>query len=349
MPHVKGNKFKPKVDPPAFDPTHQSLGVKSASASQPQPQQQQPSKKRKRQGKATQQPSSVAEAATLPSSGSEVPTEAAGAAAKQRKKKHKQRSVGTSPHAAQGGASSPVACDVEPAIPTIVAPAPRASGAERTVATSNWSALQAKLSADKQQRQQQQRQWKKPRRTEASVAAARGGAGQRLQPMPNASGELGQATHILAMDCEMVGVGPRGSQSVLARWVCVCVGGGGGGGARVTVGCRPLGPRRWAAGGGDRHPPLSPLQGVYGELCWGSRAGHPRQASGAGDRLPHVCQRCEAAGAGPWQGSHSARPVQCCSTPRTTLPWCASLLPSSQVCVQLTWRVLRRLRRFSGA
>jgi RNA exonuclease 4 len=85
-----------------------------------------------------------------------------------------------------------------PVIPTVVAPAPSTNGAPKQAATSNWDALKASMQARKKPATQ------KKRKT-ATVSTA------------PASTEPAQPTKLLAIDCEMVGVGKDGARSALAR------------------------------------------------------------------------------------------------------------------------------------
>lgn len=100
-----------------------------------------------------------------------------------------------SPVAASRPAKKKCSKPPPPVIPTVVAPAPSTNRAPKQAATSNWDALKASMQAKK-----------KPahKKRKAVTAAA-------------APTEPAQPTKLLAIDCEMVGVGKAGARSALAR------------------------------------------------------------------------------------------------------------------------------------
>jgi RNA exonuclease 4 len=152
MPHVKGNKFKPKapVDIPA-----EILGFDDGEVVQ--------SAKRK---------SSL----TLNLDG-----EDSGAAAAAQPKSKKARPA-------------------KPVIPTVLAPAPKGTSvANKAASTSNWESLKAAMQA---------------KSSKGNKNKKRKGAPDTSKPANTATAHL---TKLLALDCEMVGVGKRGDRSILAR------------------------------------------------------------------------------------------------------------------------------------
>ncbi|PRW59412.1 RNA exonuclease 4 [Chlorella sorokiniana] len=220
MPHVKGNKFKPKLPEPS--PTESQ--PEPATAAQPG---EQPAggKKKKNKNKFKQQQDgpagasdvavepAVPAAAAAPADGTAAAAAAAAGAAaedggqwlskKQRKQQRQQQQQ-----------------QVLPAVPTVVVAAPKpgaAPSAAAAAATSNWAALKAAMDAAKQQQQAARPHWHKKRKAEASA-----GDVQPAVPVnrPTSTGSDTGPTKVLAIDCEMVGVGPNGDRSVLAR-VCI--------------------------------------------------------------------------------------------------------------------------------
>lgn len=211
MPHVKGNKFKPKLPTPPPEPEPQP-------EPQPQPATQpgggkKSKKQRKREAAAAAAAAAdVAVEPAVPAAGAAAAPEAAAAA---------QGDGGARPPPSKKqrrGQQQPVL----PAIPTVVAPAPKPGAARAeaaAAATSNWAALKAAMDAAKQPRPAH---WRGKRKADQGEAAAGGGGGaqaaapaSRLQSM----GSDTAPTKVVAIDCEMVGVGPNGDRSVLARCV----------------------------------------------------------------------------------------------------------------------------------
>lgn len=194
MPHVKGNKFKPALPPvvPQPEPTAAppiAAAPPAAAGSGPRR-----LKKQRRQGGNQEQQQEHRQQHQEPISSA---TEAAEGQAPHRKKRKLQQ--------------QPAA----PIIPTVVVPPPKGGRPGAAVARSNWAALQATLSGGKQQQAARQR---KPRGSGADGAVAAPEAA-----VPSRPGNVGsniEPTKVLALDCEMVGVGSGGQTSMLAR-VCL--------------------------------------------------------------------------------------------------------------------------------
>jgi RNA exonuclease 4 len=148
MPHVKGNKFKPKapVDVPAEILDDDGEVV--------------PAAKRKSLNIDSEDDGGAAAAAAPPPSKKAKPA--------------------------------------KPIISTVLAPAPKGTSvANKAVATSNWESLKAAMQAKSSKKTK--KKTKKP---------------ETLQPGIRTTVHL---TKLLALDCEMVGVGKRGDRSILAR------------------------------------------------------------------------------------------------------------------------------------
>lgn len=79
--------------------------------------------------------------------------------------------------------------------------------------SANWAALKAMMGVG--------RGTKKRQRPAGPPSAATGGE-QAAAKRPEAVGDVKGLTPVLALDCEMVGVGPEGSRSTLARCVLIC-------------------------------------------------------------------------------------------------------------------------------
>ncbi|PSC76702.1 RNA exonuclease 4 [Micractinium conductrix] len=217
MPHVKGNKFKPKPTSEQLAAAEAATAAEAAAAAaatqQQAQQQQQPGKRKKKKGKKQQQDAAAAADVTVEAA---VPGAiGAGAAA---------GDGGPPPAKKRKGQQAALPL---PAIPTVVAPAPKpgaAPAAAAAAATSNWAALKAVMDAAKQQQEASRPHWQRKRKAEAggAAAAAAGGGVQPAVPAnrPQSIGRDTEPTKLVAVDCEMVGVGPNGVRSALAR-VCV--------------------------------------------------------------------------------------------------------------------------------
>ncbi|KAI7844376.1 hypothetical protein COHA_002174 [Chlorella ohadii] len=215
MPHVKGNKFKPKLPEPAPE-----LQPETAAEAQ-STEQTGGGKKKKNKNKFRQQqdvsagagdvavePAAPA-AAVAPANGP-TPPPADGSQPMSKKQRKLQRQQQRQQQQL-----------VLPAVPTVVVAAPKpgaAPAAAAAAATSNWAALKAAMDAAKQQQQAARPHWQKKRKAEA----ASGAEAQPAAPAnrPTSTGSDTGPTKVLAIDCEMVGVGPGGEQSALAR-VCI--------------------------------------------------------------------------------------------------------------------------------
>lgn len=238
MPHVKGNKFKPKapVEQEANGGLAPAAGpaVAAAAAARVQPasnaarvaraakKQQRRELKEKQKGQAMEQQ----QAKMQQPDGQQQPGK------KKRKRKHSAgaEQQGSGAKQLQQGQGQPpskqarkVAAPGRPSvIPTVVGPPPKVGQPSVAAATSNWAALQAALHAGKQQRQQQQRghDGRKPSATaHGSSSAGAAGAVESAVPgrRPAALGSAAGPTRVLGLDCEMVGTGPGGQVSILAR------------------------------------------------------------------------------------------------------------------------------------
>ena len=86
---------------------------------------------------------------------------------------------------------------------------PHAGGA----ISANWAALKAMMGVGRGTNK---------RRRPAGLASTTTGDEQPLAKRPEAVGNVEGLTPVLALDCEMVGVGPEGSRSTLARCVLIC-------------------------------------------------------------------------------------------------------------------------------
>lgn len=113
-------------------------------------------------------------------------------------------------------------------VPTVVAPAPK-PGVQPTVAaavaSSNWAVLKAALDAAKSQQQAGSAPWRRRQKEKAHASGAMTASGTAVQAAvptnrPHSIGSSTEATKVVALDCEMVGVGPGGQRSALAR-VCI--------------------------------------------------------------------------------------------------------------------------------
>lgn len=93
---------------------------------------------------------------------------------------------------------------MKPIIPTVVAPLPKAGTASKGAATSNWESLKAAIQ-------------ERVKNSKGHGRKRKGAPGD--DPVVPAV-DTAQVTRVLALDCEMVGVGKRGDRSILAR-VCV--------------------------------------------------------------------------------------------------------------------------------
>lgn len=154
-----------------------------------------------------------------------------------KKRKHKHQAAATAANPA-ATANDTAAADANahgalnaadtaaPAVGTVVAKPWHPK--QPTAVGSNWQALQQQL---KQQAAANPRRPRKPRGAAAGSndkAAAKGGSSSSNQKQIGAIGHNKAVTPILAMDCEMVGVGPGGERDSLARvsivsrlaWVC---------------------------------------------------------------------------------------------------------------------------------
>jgi RNA exonuclease 4 len=100
----------------------------------------------------------------------------------------------------------------EPRIATVVLAAPKGKPSSSAAATPNWATLRAALRAKKPADRRLPR--KRPAAEEPAAPA-----GHRSHAAP-AVDPSAQPTRVLALDCEMVGAGPDGERSLLAR-VCV--------------------------------------------------------------------------------------------------------------------------------
>jgi RNA exonuclease 4 len=90
----------------------------------------------------------------------------------------------------------------KPVIPTVLAPAPKGTSAgNKAVATSNWESLKAAMQAKSSKKSKSKKR--------------KAGADDATQPATAAASA--HLTKLLAIDCEMVGVGKRGDRSILAR------------------------------------------------------------------------------------------------------------------------------------
>lgn len=210
MPHVKGNKFKPKpTEPPsALDAGALPQAVVKAGD--------------KRKGK--KQPRHEARASAA---GSDVAVEeatpCAASAAPGAPGAHNV-AKGTQP------ASKKRRCSGNhlqlPSIPTVVAPAPK-PGAATAAAATNWAALKAAMDATKQQQQGQRPRWQGQRQRQGGEGPGAAAGAPQPAARVNRPGSTTPSdrtfttpTKVVALDCEMVGVGPDGERSALAR-VCV--------------------------------------------------------------------------------------------------------------------------------
>ena len=138
--------------------------------------------------------------------GSESPAgEAAEAAAPTEAEQHPRKKQKKSKTHAHADKSSPTV-----AVKTVVGAAPAASGSTG-VAESNWDRLQAALRAAGPPKSGGRHRDAHPT---AGAAAAAAGPQALLAP-----GADVQHTRMVAIDCEMVGVGPGGKESALARCV----------------------------------------------------------------------------------------------------------------------------------
>jgi RNA exonuclease 4 len=90
----------------------------------------------------------------------------------------------------------------KPIIPTVLAPAPKGTSlTNKYVATSNWDSLKAAMQAKQSTKSKSRKRKAGPDSTDASQPTS--------APV--------QLSKMLALDCEMVGVGKRGDRSILAR------------------------------------------------------------------------------------------------------------------------------------
>lgn len=99
---------------------------------------------------------------------------------------------------------------LQPVASTVVPPPPKV-GTKGLVRQSNWAALKATI--DKGSSIGSQGTSRKRKAAGKAVVE-----NAEAAKMPRSLG-AGDTTRVVAMDCEMVGVGPEGLRSVLARWV----------------------------------------------------------------------------------------------------------------------------------
>lgn len=262
MPHVKGNKFKPAPPPkaPAQPPAEPAM---EAAPDGPRPskilkrQQPESNNGRQQQQQQHEQEKQQPRRASLPKQQPVI----SGA------RPQGQQGDGQHPNSSQQRPetkrklqhqrAAPLAA---PAIPTVVAPPPKAGKPSVDAATSNWAVLQATLAAGKTQSKPRHKRRREERAVEAAVPGKRPqGIGSDLGPtkasrwgvgcftvwwplralwIPGSpsgwgSGSVAETAElpvtrtlpcwvapglqVIALDCEMVGVGPYGQQSVLAR------------------------------------------------------------------------------------------------------------------------------------
>ena len=295
MPHVKGNKFKPKL-PDAPEPAAARPAAVAAPLGELQPGGQKKKKNKKQRQQAR------GDVAVEPATAAAVEPAAAAAAAdgtdppptkKQRRQQQAQA------RQQQAAAQQPQL----PAIPTVVAPAPKPgvtpAEAAAAAATSNWAAMRAAMDVAKQQQAASKPHWQKKRKAaEGGAAPPAGGGVQPAVPanQPKSLGSDMAPTKVVAMDCEMVGVGPGGTRSVLAR--CAPMSASADDADQVLMDGHSaelwLGPflhsstalniAGWA-------PCCAGMQGVPGEQRGQCAAGPLCEAPGEGHRLPHQSQR----------------------------------------------------------
>lgn len=194
MPHVKGNKFKPAVAAPV------APQVGALDVAGPSPVGKQPVHTKAADGCApaprgsSDTPRPTTHGAQVHTAGK---TEAPHATAPPEKRRRK------GPKAA-----APPAQQVVQSLPaTVVPPAPKASASGAIVAAPNWAALKAVLATTK----------KKPRANRLPATDTTPGAGTNSGRGVTPSSRTNPVTAVLALDCEMVGVGPDGERSSLAR------------------------------------------------------------------------------------------------------------------------------------
>lgn len=89
---------------------------------------------------------------------------------------------------------------------TVVAQLPKPSKAAPALASTNWLALKAAMAARPA----------RPRRPSAPSKAAPTATANKPGILPDQHSD--KLTPVMALDCEMVGIGPRGNQSSVARW-----------------------------------------------------------------------------------------------------------------------------------
>lgn len=235
MPHVKGNKFKPKPPPDAAQaeaggPSLASLAGVGHDPAQPA----------QRPGPA---PRTGHREAGQPRA--EAPHDDATGPAPKGKKRGRSG-------AAAGRPAGPVAA--VPAVKTVVMPAPSGKSSSRTLASANWSALKQAMSSG-------------PRKKGRPSLTAGAGASQPEQATAAPrrgvipANRTASVTPVIALDCEMVGVGRGGATSSLA-W------------------CGLLAHGFFAVGGVSGELLGEVVWGLSGEFVWGTG----RRAPGHGPR-----------------------------------------------------------------
>ncbi|KAL6778835.1 hypothetical protein ACKKBF_B04425 [Auxenochlorella protothecoides x Auxenochlorella symbiontica] len=197
MPHVKGNKFKPAVAAPV------APQVGALDVAGPSPVDKQPVHTMAADGSAPA-PRGSSDTPRPTTHGAQVPTAGKTAAPHATAPPGKRRRKGLK-------AAAPPAQQVVQSLPaTVVPPAPKASASGAIVAAPNWAALKAVLATTK----------KKPRANRLPATDTTPGAGTNSGRGVTPSSRTNPVTAVLALDCEMVGVGPDGERSSLAR-VCI--------------------------------------------------------------------------------------------------------------------------------
>lgn len=248
MPHVKGNKFKPAAAAPA------APQVGALDVAGPSPVGKQPVPDKASDGCAPA-PRGSSDTQRPTTHGAQVPTAGKTAAPHATAPPGKRRRKGPK-------AAAPPAQQVVQSLPaTVVPPAPKASASGAIVAAPNWAALKAVLATTK----------KKPRANRLPATDTAPGAGTNSGRGVTPSSRTAPVTAVLALDCEMVGVGPDGERSSLAR-------------------CE----------GGLYFFRSTPLLGKCSKLLDGRRAAcdpplqralrsHPQQSDGSASHHPRVC------------------------------------------------------------
>jgi RNA exonuclease 4 len=193
---ARGNKFKPRVvavAPPAA-PAAAAPPADPAAASRLPP------------------PSPARDGTRGASTTAAAPAHTSGLAHPQAHTKKR-----ASPPPAAGKGAQATTTTTRLAVPTLVVPPMPGKASSSTapaIGAANWLALKAAASIGRKQPQQPKG---KPARAAATAAATVAPAAAQA---PGAIGSTVAPTRILAMDCEMVGVGPGGARSALAR-VCI--------------------------------------------------------------------------------------------------------------------------------